>query len=272
MQYITLARMRIQGANIYNTAFLMGGPPVLPAYFMAHALGRKLYMPEAVRSVALTIHDYTPLGDTFYGVFNPQQRRSASFTFGPSQNSSDYSSKNKHALSLQPVATAHMQVSLIIGFKEEPSLEDIRKHVLGGRFSGGIIMSLGALHVSDDIEEALTKLKNGFVVMDRRDLLENKNAQERAQAFVNALGHISHGDDGLAWLSATCLGYANISPYARRGGAREGYEHAFAEPLAGLVQYLSVRQCLEEDRAKEALWRPEWLADDVFRVLQKTNS
>ncbi len=225
-----------------------------------------------MRSVALIVHEYTPLGDNFYGIFNPQQRRAAALTFGPSlTNGSDYSSKNKQALSLQPTASAHMSVSLVIALDVRIPLEVLREHVLGGRFAGGTIISVGQAKAFEDIEDALENIKNGFVVMDRRDLLEKVTAEQRAQAFVDALGHCSQKNDGLSWLSATCLGYAGISPYAKRSGVRYGYDHAFAEPLAGLVQYVSLRQCVDDERGADSLWYPEWLADDVFRIYQKSN-
>ena len=49
---------------------------------------------------------------------------------------------------------------------------------------------------------------------------------------------------------------------------REGYEHAFAEPLVGLVQYVPIRRCLDEDMVAQSLWRSEWATPDVFRIYQ----
>lgn len=62
----------------------------------------------------------------------------------------------------------------------------------------------------------------------------------------------------------------HADPYASREGAREGYEHAFAEPLVGLVQYRSSRQ-FDKDY-ETVLWKPEWVKDDVYRLHQDSEN
>lgn len=265
--YLVLPHMRVQGANMYNAAFLMGGPPVLAAWFMTHALGRKMDMADHVLSMAFVLHSQTPLGDSFYGVFNPQLRRGAAYTFGPSRNGTDYS-KNKQALSLQPVARAHMEVSLVVGIRDLGATEGIDSLLVGGRLAGGTITSMAKPCLHRTVREALEYVRTGYVVRDRRDLLEREGVGNRAEQFVAALGHKPAENDGLGWLSATCLGYAATTPFEKRAGAREGYEHAFAEPLIGLVQYVPIRRCLGEDMATQSLWRSEWTTPDVFRIYQ----
>ena len=131
------------GAGGQHVYFLMGGPPVLAAWFMAHALGRKMDMADDVLSMAFVLHSLTPLGDSFYGVFNPQLRRGAAYTFGSSRNGTDYSSKNKQALSLQPVARAHMEVSLVVGIRDLGATEGINSLLVGGRLAGGAVTQRG---------------------------------------------------------------------------------------------------------------------------------
>lgn len=267
--YLTLARLRVQAANMYTTAFMLGGPPVLPAYFMAHALGRQLDMAANVRAVAFVVHHLTPLGEQFYGLFKPQQRRGAAYTFGPQTKGSDYSSKNAHALSLQPVAHADMEVSLIIGMRDLNYTEGIQSRVQKMRFAGGFITHMRTPTLCENMEEALHSIGTGYVVMDKRDMLKEVKGSNHAERLINALGHKPGKDDGMAWLSATCIGYAAITPFARRAQVREGYFHAFAEPLVGLVQYVPVRQCVEQEVATQTLWWPEWVQQDVFRLYQK---
>ena len=266
--YLVLPHMRIQGANMYNAAFLMGGPPVLAAWFMAHALGRKMDMADDVLSMAFVLHSHTPLGDSFYGVFNPQLRRGASYTFGSSRNGTDYSSKNKQAMSLQPVARAHMEVSLVVGIRDLGATEGIDSLLVGGRLAGGAVTSMAKPCLHRTAHEALEYIRTGYVVKDRRDLLERDGAGNRAEQFVAALGHKPAENDGLGWLSATCLGYAATTPFEKRSGVREGYDHAFAEPLVGLVQYVPIRRCLDENATAQSLWRSEWTTPDVFRIYQ----
>ncbi len=268
IRYLVISHLKVQGANMYNAAFLLGGPPVLPAWFMAHALGRKMDMSDEVVSVSFILHDFTPLGDFFYGKFNPQLRRGASYTFGSSKNCSDYSSKNPHALSLQPVACADMEVSLIVAVRDLGTSRGIDALVKTCRLAGGSVTGLREVCVCDDMYKALRHIRTGYAVMDRRNFLEGIDSSNRAHKFVEILGHKSFEGDGMGWISATCLGYAAISPFERREGAREGYEHAFAEPLIGLVQYVPLRRCLAENIIDQTLWYPEWVTSDTFRIYQ----
>ena len=266
MTFLLIPYLRAQSANIHNASFLLGGPPVLAAYFFAHALGRKLNF-RAPR-VALVHHYMQPKGQVGgYGVFYPQQRRSASFTYGASVGR-DYSSKNKNALSLQPVATADMCMSLIIECDGLRSLQGVEDFMFGARFSGGAIVSTGRPKIVPSCEEALEVIPSGFAVMDRRDLLERRDGKNQAELLIEALGAFTSKAEGTSWLSATSLGYAAISTFERRVGAREGYEHVFAEPLVGVVQYRSIREC-QDVEPEELLWQSEWIKEDVFRVGQK---
>lgn len=266
INYLVLPHLRVQGANIYNAAFLMGGPPVLPAWFLAHALGRDVDMADDVLSLAFVLHSLSPLGQYFYGNFNPQLRRGAALTFGPS--GTDYSSKNKHALALQPVACAHLEASLVVGVRDLAATEGVSGLIRRRRLAGGIITGLRAPILTDDLEEALRRVGPGYVVRDRQDLLAGVAADQRAATFVEVLGRKPSSAAKTGWLAAACLGYAAITPFEQRAGAREGYDHAFAEPLVGLVQYVPLRRCLEEDAAARTLWRPQWVAPDVFRIWQ----
>jgi CRISPR-associated protein Csy2 len=266
MTFLLIPHLRVQAANIQNASFLLGGPPVLAAYFFAHALGRKVNFQAP--KVALVHHYIQPKGQVgAYGIFYPQQRRGASFTYGASVGR-DYSSKNKHALSLQPVATADICASLIIEAQGLRSLLGIETLLFGARFSGGIIVSAGKCKTSSSFEEALGDVPSGYVVLDRRDILEARNGKDQAELFVEALGAVPKNDSNMTWLSATNLGYAAISSFENRVGAREGYKHAFAEPLVGVVQYRSVRDC-GQLQPEQMLWQSEWIGDDIFRVVQK---
>ncbi|PSU36280.1 type I-F CRISPR-associated protein Csy2 [Photobacterium lutimaris] len=63
------------------------------------------------------------------------------------------------------------------------------------------------------------------------------------------------------WLSATSLGYALINEPTQRTNARAGYNHAFAEPLLGLVQYRSIRQTVD---AELPFWQGHWRDNHTF--------
>ena len=260
MSYLVFPRVRVQAANMLSASFLMGGPPVFAAYGLGEALCFHLGGGAKVTGMALIHHNREALGQSFYGVFSPQQRLAAAFTFGKSANGSDYSSKNPHALSLQPVACAHLRVSIIWELEQVAGVKEAREFLHRARLSGGLVTGHGEIVLEDSLEAAFDRVGNGYVVTDRRDMLEDKG-KNQAELLVEALGAQPSAGEDNTWLSATCLGYAAITSFEHRGGARCGYPHAFAEPLVGMVQYRSLRQWRKEADAEEALWRPVWLDD-----------
>lgn len=260
MSYLVFPRVRVQAANMLSASFLMGGPPVFAAYGLGEALCFHLGGGAKVTGMALIHHNREALGQSFYGVFSPQQRRAAAFTFGKSANGSDYSSKNPHALSLQPVACANLRVSIIWKLEQVAGVMEAREFLHRARLSGGLVTGHGEIVLEDSLEAAFDRVGNGYVVTDRRDMLEDKG-KNQAELLVEVLGAQPAAGEDNTWLSAACLGYAAITPFEHRSGARCGYIHAFAEPLVGMVQYRSLRQWRKEADAEEALWRPVWLDD-----------
>lgn len=267
MRYLVFPRVRVQTANMLAASFLVGGPPVFAAYGLGQALCFHLGGGARVTGMALIHHNREPLGQAFYGVFSPQQRRSAAFTFGKSANGSDYSSKNPHALSLQPVACAHLLVSVVWEVEQVQDVAGAAAFLQQARLSGGLVTGHGEIALEDSPEDAFRGIDNGYVVVDRRDLLERKDRhpdgtdKHQAELLVEALGALPSPGDAGSWLSAACVGYAAITPFEHRSGGRGGYAHAFAEPLVGMVQYRSLRQWRKEADAEDAFWRPVWLDD-----------
>ena len=145
MSYLVFPRVRVQAANMLAASFLMGGPPVFAAYGLGEALCFHLGGGAKVTGMALIHHNREALGQSFYGVFSPQQRRAAAFTFGKSANGSDYSSKNPHALSLQPVACVHLRVSIIWELEQVAGVMEAREFLHRARLSGGLVTGHGEI-------------------------------------------------------------------------------------------------------------------------------
>lgn len=269
MKYLVFPRIRVQAANMMSASFLMGGPPLCAAYGLGEALCHHVGGGAKVTGVAFIHHDREPLGQSFFGVFSPQQRRGAAFTFGSSSRGKDYSSKNEHALSLQPVACAHMSVSMIWEMENMEDMCAAEIFLHDAHFAGGSIIRHGPVGEYRSMDDALRCLGGGYVLTDRRDMLEGKG-KDQAALLVEALGAAPDAEKGNTWLAAACVGYAAVTPFEHRAGVRNGFLHAFAEPLVGMVQYCSLRSWLRENDAEDALWRPLWPeeAGDVF-VLQQ---
>lgn len=73
------------------------------------------------------------------------------------------------------------------------------------------------------------------------------------------------------WLIPTCLGFAALTNTSDRAMTRDGYQHAYAEPLVGVVEYRSLRAINADDQpAGLSFWRYGQPAghSDVFVATQ----
>ncbi len=287
-RYVVIPRMRVQNANIQTNGLLLGGVPLFAANMFAHHLARQLGTQE--QGIIYIHHDQQRLGGQAYGRFTPAQRRGAVFI-----GKKDYSSKNKYALSLQPTASCHLEFSLVIKFSSSRiSPEKLTNILKRSRFAGGQIIEFLDIttHAENELENALKKIKTGFAILDRQDLLieyQQRKQINRVQAFTQLLGlkadalRAFFNDQNLSWISATNLGYALLEPLTdQRAGIRQAQDqettvHAYAEPLIGIVQYFSLGEILRKNTEAEddtwhnlqkLLWTYHWPQDDIFLLKQ----
>ncbi|CAA0177380.1 TPA: type I-F CRISPR-associated protein Csy2 [Acinetobacter baumannii] len=287
-RYVVIPRMRVQNANMQTNGFLLGGVPLFAANMFAHHLARQLGTQE--QGIIYIHHDQQRLGGQAYGRFTPAQRRGAVFI-----GKKDYSSKNKYALSLQPTASCHLEFSLVIKFSSSRiSPEKLTNILKRSRFAGGQIIEFLEIttHAENELETALKKIKTGFAILDRQDLLieyQQRKQINRVQAFTQLLAlkadalRTFFNDQNLSWISATNLGYALLEPLTdQRAGIRQAQDqettaHAYAEPLTGIVQYFSLGEVLRRNTEAEddtwhnlqkLLWTYHWPQDDIFLLKQ----
>lgn len=287
-RYVVIPRIRVQNANMQTNGFLLGGVPLFAANMFAHHLARQLGTQE--EGIIYIHHDQQRLGGQAYGRFTPAQRRGAVFI-----GKKDYSSKNKYALSLQPTASCHLEFSLVIKFSSSRiSPEKLTNLLKRSRFAGGQIIEFLEIttHAENELEAALKKIKTGFAILDRQDLLieyQQRKQINRVQAFTQLLAlkadalRAFFNDQNLSWISATNLGYALLEPLTdQRAGIRQAQDqettaHAYAEPLTGIVQYFSLGEILRKNTEAEddtwhnlqkLLWTYHWPQDDIFLLKQ----
>lgn len=287
-RYVVIPRMRVQNANMQSNGLLLGGVPLFAANMFAHHLARQLGTQD--EGIIYIHHDQQRLGGQAYGRFTPAQRRGAVFI-----GKKDYSSKNKYALSLQPTASCHLEFSLVIKFSSSRiSPEKLTNILKRSRFAGGQIIEFLEIttHAENELENALKKIKTGFAILDRQDLLieyQQRKQINRVQAFTQLLAlkvdalRTFFNDQNLSWISATNLGYALLEPLTdQRAGIRQAQDqkttaHAYAEPLTGIVQYFSLGEILRRNTEAEddtwhnlqkLLWTYHWPQDDIFLLKQ----
>ncbi len=162
LTYLLIPRLQVQGANAQATWWLVNSTPVMACTMFGHALGRHLNQPAT--GVAI-LHHATQLHGEQFGYFRPEQRRGAVFI-----DKVDYSSKNKHALSLQPTATFSGEFSLIVRFGEmaEVSLAKVEEFLLRARLAGGQIIEHGQCRMTTP-KELSQHVRSGYWLIDRRD-------------------------------------------------------------------------------------------------------
>lgn len=273
--YLLLPRLEVRTANAQSTWWLINAAPVMAANLFAHNLGRKTgFFPQRV---GILHHDAQFLGEVFYRQFRPQQRRGAIYI-----NGDDYSSKNKHALSMQPTASCHLNLTLALAFDAvdgTPPVPEVEDFLAGARLAGGQIVSHGKPTTAGSLPELREALPFGYWIVERPDLMAAPDsAADPLDALIDACSRPRRRRPETAdnaepsrrpdsWVVPTTLGYALLGePTTDRPGAREGYPHAYGEPLVGLVQYLSLRHLTDQSLP---FWRTAWPRDDVFLVTQQ---
>ncbi|WP_347257593.1 type I-F CRISPR-associated protein Csy2 [Methylocaldum sp.] len=273
-EYLLLPRLEVQTANAQSAWWLINCTPVMAVALFTHNLGR--HVGVFPHGVGIVHHDAQLLGERFFGQFLPQQRRGAVFI-----DKHDYSSKNKNALSLQPTASCHLTLSLLLAFDSReglPSPSKVERFLVNARLAGGQIISHGKPKPLNTRDEIQTAIRTGYWIVERTDLLEMSDEQgDPLDALIQACTRFRQRENGASsvtdqadvldtWIVPTTLGYATLTEFAARKGAREGYLHAYAEPLVGLVQYVSVHRLADRPLP---LWRYAWPREDVFIVTQK---
>lgn len=261
--FLVIPSMVVQGANLLTSSLVAGGPPVMAAAMFAHQLARVADTNDL--GVVLVHHHRQDLGQWAYGKFQAQQRRGAVFI-----DKADYAGGSV-SLSLQTTMTAHMRVSLMVAFDSLQDLAAIRDMLAQARFAGGQVQRHGEITVFTKLSEAIQALPAGFAVRDVSPLLQERMAQKnqgRLEAMVDLLAARPDPEEGVPpWLAATTLGYAALTPFQSKAGAREGKPHAYAEPLTGLVRYQPLREIDRKD-FKDLVWCYTWPRPDVFLLTQ----
>lgn len=263
--YLILKNVEVSQANALSSNYAITAAPLMAINGFAHNMGLKIGC--QADGVAMIHHDASFLAesDMAAGFKRPQfQQRKASTYI----DKNDYVGSTM-ALSLQPVATINLKLSLVIEFSSKPDLARVKKFLHDARIAGSnfLYSSVDAFHESDEaFFDAIPG--NGFWLIDRADLLVGNNPIEQ---LVTELGKRPKADDEISnsWLTPVVPAYAlTTEPVDRVTGVRNLSDdtypaHAYAEPLLGLAQYVSLRE-FEGDSIP--FWRGRWIENTVFAL------
>lgn len=271
-RFLVIPRMRIQHANAMQAWWLMAPPSPMTLYGFSRAMGLQCKFQSS--SLAMTLHSVQWLGAEksnarfvkkhedeqdnkdwvrfWHSKFLPQQQQGATFIDKQDHSGSGF------AKSLQPTARCHVEMSVVIDIGDDGvHLDDVGDFLWSCRLGGGALVDHGAVKICRSQEEIAQKIGGGFWVADRServtDVMENSGvdgtealiqvlATNAKPVYQNSAKQEESTNKPESWLSANVVGYAALESPTERSGVRNGAPHAYAEPLVGLVQYLSVRK------------------------------
>lgn len=265
--FVILKNMKVAKANVFACNYFISAAPVMAAHLFSHAMGAKTGCRNG--RIAYIHHDAMPQAESDrsagFKTVVPQQRKAATFI-----NKEDYAG-NSMSLSLQPVFTADLEVSLVMEFDAKPDRDIIEEMLFSGRLAGGRIDSYAELVIlhaeSEDFESHIPE--RGYFLVNRSELLKTKDP---IKSLIESLSEAPGVGRKNSFLTPFVAGYALTSdPRENLTGVRMLHDdtipaHAFAEPMVGLAQFVSVRDQFSEI----PFWEGGWDENSAYLLTQKT--
>lgn len=273
--YLLLRQVKIHNANAFSSPLTIGFPAMTAWLGAMHALERKLRCNEALSSIrlkklAVSCHDfnlqtYKGPGDYVNSVIitsNPLRKKGASFERPP----------------FIEEARIHLTVSLLIEVDGLSSSsysifnEKTTKVLNGMKIAGGDILAFSPIDdpikststrgsrillvdedSEKDVRRAIRSLMPGYVLIERRQLLKQRQekleAQDTLQALLDLLAlHYEHDDEHdtwhlqpreeQGWLVPIVTGFKGLTPLGHVANQRDASTlHRFAEPVLTLGEF-----------------------------------
>lgn len=272
--YLLLRQVKIHNANAFSSPLTIGFPAMTAWLGAMHALERKLRRNEALSSIrlkklAVSCHDfnlqtYKGPGDYVNSVIitsNPLRKKGASFERPP----------------FIEEARIHLTVSLLIEVDGLSSSnysifnEKTTKVLNGMKIAGGDILAFSPIDdpikststrgsrillvdedSEKDVRRAIRSLMPGYVLIERRQLLKQRQekleAQDTLQALLDLLAlHYEHDDEHdtwhlqpreeQGWLVPIVTGFKGLTPLGHVANQRDASTlHRFAEPVLTIME------------------------------------
>lgn len=273
--YLLLRQVKIHNANAFSSPLTIGFPAMTAWLGAMHALERKLRRNEALSSIrlkklAVSCHDfnlqtYKGPGDYVNSVIitsNPLRKKGSSFERPP----------------FIEKARVHLTVSLLIEVDGLSSSnysifnEKTTKALNGMKIAGGDIIDFSPIDDpikptstrgsrillvdednEKDVRRAIRSLMPGYVLIERRQLLKQRQekleAQDTLQALLDLLAlHYEHDDEHdtwhlqprqeQGWLVPIVTGFKGLTPLGHVANQRDASTlHRFAEPVLTLGEF-----------------------------------
>jgi hypothetical protein len=229
----------VQGASALNAYCVYGHPSPFAFIGFAHALSDRTGIRQT-SGVLAVFHRFSMRGHAEFDQFHFDMPRSTE--------------RDVKASAQAQLDLPRSDLSVSVAFEFDPGelpIDAVHDRLLvvldGMRFAGGMIHSIGSsdLRLSASAEEVL-KMRPGYV-MRRSQVDIDPDAPFRS--FIDGLS-IKRSKRG--WRSPSLMGFRLLNAPFARDGARGGHPHAYADPLIGAVEFVSLREASLDD-----LWRCE---------------
>jgi hypothetical protein len=230
----------VRGANALNTYCVYGHPSPLAYIGFAHALCARAGFAQR-RGALAVIHDFQIRGFEQAGGIHFDMPRSA-------ERDVRIDGANTSQTQID-MPRADLSVSIAFEIEALRSIDTVHARAFetlcGMRFAGGRLAGITehCVRISATPQEAFA-LRSGFIMRPHPIELP---ADDAFPAFMDALS-VRPGVPG--WRSPTLMGFRMIHEPTGRRGARGGHPHAYADPLIGVVSFVSLREASVGD-----LWR-----------------
>lgn len=306
-KYLLLRQVKIHNANAFSSPLTIGFPAMTAWLGAMHALERKLRQHEALSDIRLTklavscydfnLQTYKGPGDYVNSVIitaNPLRKKGASFERPP----------------FIEEARVHLTVSLLMEVDGlAPSSfstfsEKTTEALMVMKIAGGDILDF--LPIQDsmeststrnsrlllvdeenerDVRRAILSLMPGYVLVERRQLLKQKqeelNQQDTLQAMLDLLAlHYEYDDEQdswhlqprkeKGWLVPIVTGFKGLTPLGHIANQRDGSTlHRFAEPVLTLGEFKMAHRF---DCIDDMMWHYHYDKDkDLYVCVNESN-
>ena len=297
---LLIPHIKVHNANALSSPYTIGFPAMTAWLGAAHALQRKLNFGEfdsvIIKSVAVVCHDINlqtyrgkkDFVNSIIGTGNP---------LAPN----DKAKKDKwNSPFVRPAfveeGRCHLDVSLVVEYQgldkdeEEDAMAEITSLLYAGmKMAGGDILDVGKiefLKIDDnkDLRELTRKLMPGYVLIERRELMETAMAQGR-DAIDAMLDHLKvmhrseQGADGNVrwnskrktpgWIVPVATGFHGITELGQAQNQRDpDTPHRFAESLVTLGEFVMPYRIKDLD---DMLWHYHTDLENNLYLCQQNN-
>lgn len=295
-QFILISHLKLHNANAMSSPYTIGFPAMTAWLGSVHALQRKLndssYKGIILDKVAISCHE-----------FNLQTYKGRGDYVNSIISTANPLNKDGSRPAFIEEARCHLEISLLIeclNFNLEPELFDefiayLTQLVLSMKFASGDVLDVKNCEIikyndysensSQESKRILNKLMLGYVLIERRDLVQKSMLEEQKDALDALLDYLkvthsaTQNDDNVTWASSRkesgwlvpiAVGFQGISELGLAKNQRDSKtQHRFAESIITLGEFVMPYRIKQID---DMLWQYRVNLDQNLYLCQNFNN